>query len=87
MLFVTTGLLADGASAYKKCAGCHGQNGEKAALGKSKVIANMSKQEIVDSMKGYQNGTYGGPMKGLMVGQVKGLSDADIQAIADMIGK
>ena len=38
----------------------------------------MSKQEIIDSLKGYQNGTYGGPMKGVMLGQVKKLTDADI---------
>ena len=75
------------ADAYKKCAGCHGATGEKAALGKSKVISNMTKQEIVDSLKGYQAGTYGGPMKGLMKGQAKSLSDADIDAIAAKIGK
>ena len=75
------------ADAYKKCAGCHGADGSKVALGKSKVIANMTKQEIVDSLKGYQAGTYGGPMKGLMVGQVKGLSAADIDAIAAKVGK
>ena len=75
------------ADAYKKCAGCHGATGEKVALGKSKVISNMTKQEIVDSLKGYQAGTYGGPMKGLMKGQVKSLSDADIDAIAAKIGK
>ena len=47
----------------------------------------MTKAEIVASLKGYQDGTYGGAMKGLMVGQVKGLDDASIQAIADQIGK
>ncbi|MEA3373181.1 MAG: c-type cytochrome [Campylobacterota bacterium] len=79
--------FADGAAAYKKCAGCHGANGEKVALGKSKVIKDMSKADIVAAMKGYKDGTYGGPMKGLMKGQVASMSDADIQAIADMIGK
>jgi len=75
------------ADAYKKCAGCHGATGEKVALGKSKVISDMTKQEVVDSLKGYQAGTYGGAMKGLMVAQVKGLSDADIDAIAAKVGK
>lgn len=75
------------ADAYKKCAGCHGTNGEKVALTKSKVISDMSKQEIVDSLKGYQDGTYGRDMKNLMVNQVKGLSDEDISAIAEKIGK
>ncbi len=75
------------ADAYKKCAGCHGAAGEKVALGKSKVIKDMTKADIVAAMKGYKDGSYGGPMKGLMKGQVASLSDADIQAIADKIGK
>ncbi|WP_298751094.1 c-type cytochrome [uncultured Arcobacter sp.] len=75
------------ASPYTKCAGCHGANGEKAALGKSKIIKDMSKADIVASLKGYKDGTYGGPMKGLMKGQVMTLSDADINAIAEQIGK
>jgi cytochrome c553 len=74
-------------SAYSKCVGCHGANGEKAALGKSKVIKDMTKQEIIDALVGYQNGTYGGAMKGLMVAQSKSLSQADIEAIAAKIGK
>ncbi len=75
------------ADAYTKCAGCHGQHGEKKALGKSKVMKDMSKADIVAAMKGYKAGTYGGPMKGLMKGQVASLSDADMNAIAEKIGK
>jgi len=77
-------LLAD---PYTRCVGCHGATGEKVALGKSKIIKDMTKQEIVDAMVGYQKGTYGGPMKGLMTGQVKTLSQADIESIANKIGK
>lgn len=80
-------LAADGAALYKKCAGCHGANGEKAALGKSKIIKDLSKDAFVAAMKGYKDGTYGGAMKGLMKGQVATLSDADIKAIADKIAK
>ena len=79
--------LADGAAVYKKCVACHGANGEKVALGKSKIIKDMTKAEIESSLLGYQTGTYGGPMKGLMAGQVKTLSGADIKAIANKIGK
>ena len=75
------------ANPYAKCAGCHGANGEKAALGKSKIIKDMPKAEFVAALKGYKDGTYGGAMKGLMAGQVKGLDDAAIQAIADQIAK
>ena len=75
------------ANPYAKCSACHGVNGEKAALGKSKIIKDMPKAEFVAALKGYQDGTYGGAMKGLMAGQVKGLDEATIQAIADQIAK
>ena len=75
------------ANPYAKCAGCHGADGEKAALGKSKIIKDMPKAEFVAALKGYQDGTYGGAMKNLRVGQVKGLDEATIQALADQIAK
>jgi len=67
------------------CAGCHGANFEKKALGKSKIVKDMSKEDIVKALKGYKDGSYGGAMKGMMKGQVAALSDADISAIADSI--
>ena len=78
---------ADGAALFKKCAACHGPNGEKSALGKSKIIKDLSQADIVTAMKGYKDGTYGGAMKALMKGQVAALSDEDIEAIATHIGK
>lgn len=75
------------ADAYKKCAGCHGAKGEKSALNKSKIISEMSKADIVAALNGYKDGSYGGPMKGLMKGQVASLSAADITAISEKIGK
>ena len=75
------------ADAYKKCAGCHGAKGEKSALNKSKIISDMSKADIVAALNGYKDGSYGGPMKGLMKGQVASLSAADITAISEQIGK
>jgi cytochrome c len=77
----------DGAALYKKCASCHGQAGEKVALGKSKIIKDMSEQEMVTAMKGYQDGSYGGAMKGLMKGQVASLNGEQIEAIAKHIAK
>jgi len=75
------------ASATAKCVGCHGADFGKSALGKSKIVKDMSKEDIVAALKGYQDGTYGGPMKAMMAGQVKDLDDASIQAIADEIKK
>jgi cytochrome c len=85
VLFFGSSLMAD---PYAKCIVCHGKTGEKAALGgKSKVIKDMSKAEITAALKGYQDGSYGGAMKAMMVNHVKGLSAADIDAIANTIGK
>jgi cytochrome c553 len=75
-------MAADGAALYKKCAGCHGVKAEKKALGKSKVIAGWSAAQTEKALKGYKDGTYGGPMKGLMKGQVASYSDADIKAVS-----
>ncbi len=88
-ILLLTSILACAAFAnpYAKCVACHGANGEKVALGKSKIIKDMTKAEIIASMKGYKDGTYGGPMKGVMKPQVASLSDADIEAIANQIGK
>ncbi len=47
----------------------------------------MTKADFIAAMKGYKDGSYGGPMKGLMKGQAAGLSDADIEAIANQIAK
>jgi len=67
------------------CAGCHGQNFEKKAMNVSKIVKDLSKDEIVTALKGYKAGTFGGAMKGVMAGQVKNLSDEDIEAIAEQI--
>ena len=67
------------------CAGCHGQHFEKVAMGKSKVVKDMSEADILVALKGYKDGTYGGAMKGLMAGQVAKLSDADMKAMAASI--
>ena len=76
------------ANPYAKCASCHGANGETAAMGgKSKVIKDMTKADFVSALKGYQDGTYGGATKGLMTAQVKGMDEATMNAIADVIIK
>ena len=75
------------ANPYAKCSACHGVNGEKAALGKSKIIKDLSKADFVSALKGYQVGTYGGAQKGLMVGQVKDMTEATMNEIADTIIK
>ena len=84
VLLGSSSLMAN-ADLYKKCAGCHGQHAEKKAMGKSKVVANMSSDEIKSALNGYKDGTYGGAMKGLMKGQVARLSEGDINSLATYI--
>ncbi len=84
-LTATTALMA-GVNAGA-CTGCHGADWSKAALGKSKIVSQMSHADIATALKGYKAGTYGGPMKGLMKGQVAKYSDADLEAFAQTIGK
>ena len=69
----------------QKCASCHGGKAEKSALNKSQIIAGWKDTQIKDALKGYQAGTYGKEMKGLMQGQAKGLSDAQIDALAKYV--
>jgi cytochrome c-type protein NapB len=85
----TLGLLSVTASAFdtKACAGCHGENFEKSALNKSKIVKDLTAEEITKALKGYKDGTYGGAMKGIMKGQVAKLSDDDIKDIAEKYGK
>jgi len=63
----------------KACTGCHGVNFEKSAMGKSKIVANMSQKSVTDALVGYKNGTYGGPMKNIMKMQVSKYSDEELQ--------
>lgn len=85
LLGATSLFASEGAALYKSCIGCHGVNGEKPALGKSAVITGWDVEKTVAALKGYKDGTYGGPMKGVMKGQVVKLDDAKIQALAEHI--
>ncbi len=84
------GLLSVTASAEFNeagCKGCHGANFEKAAMGKAKVITEMTAEEIKTALTGYKDGSYGGPMKGIMKSQASKMSEDDIKAFAEKHGK
>jgi cytochrome c-type protein NapB len=87
IVIATLGLISVSASAFdtKTCAGCHGVDFEKKAMNVSKIVKDLSKDDIVKALKGYKDGSYGGAMKGVMAGQAKPLSDADIEAIATQV--
>ncbi len=91
LVVLATAALATSAMAANTavCKGCHGQNFEKKAMNVSKVVKDMSKEDIIASLKAYRDGTGGHtPMKATMQMQAKNLSDADIEAIAaEIAGK
>ena len=76
---------ASQSSSIGVCKGCHGQNFTKSVQGKSRVVKEMNKQDILSALKGYKEGTYGGVMKSVMESQVKILTYSDIEALADLI--
>lgn len=77
---------ADGGALFQKCAACHGAKAEKAALGKSEVIAGWSSAKTLDALKGYKAGTRNTKgMGAIMKGQTATLSDGDMKTIADYV--
>ena len=76
------------ANPYEKCKGCHGQAGEKVALGKSAKITGQDAERTVKQLTAYKNGTlnlYG--MGAIMKAQVRSMTDEDIKAMADYISE
>ena len=68
-----------------KCYACHGTKFERKAMGKSQIVKDMNKTQIVDALVGYQNGTYGGALKGVMKGQVIKYNHKQLEQIAQDI--
>ena len=84
--FVAGSTLMAGVNAGA-CFACHGKNFEKHAMGKSKIVSDMTHADIATALKGYKAGTFGGAMKGIMKGQVARYSDADLDAFSKTVGK
>ncbi|MDD5716570.1 MAG: c-type cytochrome [Sulfuricurvum sp.] len=77
---------ADGGTLFQKCAACHGAKGEKAALGKSEVIAGWKSDKVLEALKGYKSGSRNTKgMGAIMKGQMAALSDGDMKTIADYV--
>ncbi|WMW66111.1 c-type cytochrome [Nitratidesulfovibrio liaohensis] len=73
---------ADGAGLYAQCAGCHGADGGKAALGAARPLKGQTADALYGKLKGYADGSYGGSKKAVMAGIAKKLSDEDMRALA-----
>lgn len=81
----STALAADGKALFAKCAGCHGADGTKTA--QSKALKGQKPEAIIAAMNGYKAKKFGGPKKAIMEGLAAPLSEADIKALAEYIGK
>ena len=59
LVLTTNSLFANSSSTIylQKCAGCHGHNGNKTVLGKSKIINQMKAEEIEEALYHYAAGT------------------------------
>jgi len=65
------------------CAGCHGKDWGKKAMGKSMIVKDMSHADIEARLLAFKAKTAGTIMKG----QVARYSEADLKAFAQTIGK
>lgn len=90
MIIATMSINANvqGKKEYAKCAGCHGQQGEKRAFGKTLPLKGQTKQELEKKMGGYSQGIlsmYGmGRMKRELM---RGYSKKQISDMAEYISK
>lgn len=87
---MSVAMAADAPAAFKKCMACHGVNGQKVAPGAKGgiTIAGLPKDKLLKDLKGYKAGTAdNGGAKAIMYSQMKNVSDADIETLAEYISK
>ncbi|CAN8139085.1 Cytochrome c domain-containing protein [uncultured Thiomicrorhabdus sp.] len=71
-----------GEKVYATCIGCHGAAGEG---GVGPKLAGQEVTAIVDKLQRYKAGEQVGPMTGMMAPMASGLSDDDMQAVAEYV--
>jgi cytochrome c553 len=72
----------DGAKVYASCSGCHGS---KAEGGVGPNLNAQAALDVVGKLNRYKAGEQIGPLSGMMTPIAKGLSDAEIKAVADYV--
>ncbi|MCF6172725.1 MAG: cytochrome c [Campylobacteraceae bacterium] len=79
--------IQNGKALYtKRCASCHGQHGEVAAGAGSRILKNMSADEITEAVENYKRDEhFGGSMKMLMQDATLAMRSVDLTAIVDYI--
>lgn len=72
-----------GKKIYSKCAGCHGTNGKKHALGKSDIIKGKNVNELKNALLEYKSGKRSAHgMGSVMKEQVKNLTNKEIDTLS-----
>lgn len=69
-----------GSEIYGSCIGCHGAAGEG---GVGPQLAGQSQADAVAKLHKYKSGEQVGPMTAMMAPMAQGLSDAEIEAVAE----
>ncbi len=69
------------ASYIKVCQNCHGKTFEKRALGRSRVVKDLSKDEIIQRLEYFKTSN------SIMKSYASGLSDKQIKQIANVFGR
>ena len=69
------------ASYISVCQQCHGKNFEQKALGKSKIVKNMSKQDIKQALIEFKTST------SIMKSYASRLNNKQIKQISNVFGK
>ncbi len=86
MAFGSTGAISGDAAAGKAksavCAACHGANG-MAAIKTYPNLAGQNKEYLVSALKAYKSKQRSGGMAAIMQAQAAGLSDADMENLAE----
>jgi len=77
-----TAPAVDGAKIYVSCAGCHGSRAEG---GVGPNLNSQAASDVADKLNRYKSGVQIGPMSAMMAPIAKGLSEAEIQAVASYV--
>lgn len=79
---VVAGDAAAGKAKSAVCAACHGANG-MAAIKTYPHLAGQNKEYLVSALKAYKSKQRSGGMAAIMQAQAAGLSDADMENLAE----
>lgn len=71
----------------RRCTYCHGSDFSRSADNKSKIVSDLSKEDVLKALKGYKIGYYGGDSKNVMKEQLKSYSNSDLEIIANQIAR